>query len=56
MGGDKYMIQYDWRDPMGTFLFMQNWSTNSLAKFIIKFIWVSFHYEVVDVQYRNFKD
>ena len=56
MCGDKYLIQYDWRNPNGLYMFMQNWSTNSLVKFIFKFIWVSFKYEVVDVQYRNYKN
>lgn len=57
MCGDKYLIQYDWRENRnGQLMFMRNWSTNSLVKFIFKFIWVSFRYEVVDVQYRNCKN
>ena len=56
MGGDKYLIQYDWRNPMGTYVFCENWSTNSFIKFIMKFVYLSFKYEVIDVQYRNFKE
>jgi hypothetical protein len=56
MGQDKYLISYDWRNPMGTYVFCENWSTNSLVKFICKFVYLSFKYEVIDVQYRNFKD
>ena len=56
MSGDKYIIQYDWRNPRGTYVFCGGWSTNSLVKFICKFIYLSFKYEVIDVQYRNFKE
>ena len=56
MGGDRYFIQYDWRNPRGTYVFCENWPTNSFIKFICKFVYLSFRYEVIDVQYRNFKD
>lgn len=53
---DKYLILYDWSNPRGTYVFCNNWSTNSLFKFVFKFIYLSFKYEVIDIQYRNFKD
>jgi hypothetical protein len=56
MGQDKYLISYDWRNPRGTYVFCEHWSTNSFIRFIIKFAVLSFKYEVIDVQYRNFKD
>ncbi len=42
--------------PIGRCIFHQNWSTNSLIKFIFKFIILSFKYEIIDVQYRNYKE
>ena len=56
MGQDKYLIQYDWRNPQGTYIFCQNWSTNSFIRFLFKFIVISLKYEIVDVQYRNCKE
>lgn len=56
MGGDKYLISYDWRNPMGIYVFCNHYSTNSLIKFVFKFICLSLKYEVIDIQYRNFKD
>ena len=53
---DKYLISYDWRNPMGMYVFCNHYSTNSLLKFVFKFIYLSLKYEVIDVQYRNFKD
>ena len=53
---DKYLILYDWRNPRGTYVFCNHWSTNSLFKFVGKFIYLSLKYEVMDIQYRNFKD
>lgn len=42
--------------PIDRYSFHQNWSTNSFIKFITKFVYLSLKYEVIDVQYRNFKD
>ena len=56
MESDKYLISFDWRNPRGNYTFCQHWSGNSLLKFIFKFIILSFKYEIIDVQYRNFKD
>lgn len=35
---DKYLISYDWRNPMGMYVFCNHYSTNSLLKFVFKFI------------------
>lgn len=56
MYSDKYLISYDWRNPMGTYVFCNHWSTNSLLKFVFKFVYLSLKYEVIDVQYRNFNE
>lgn len=56
MESDKYLISFDWRNPRGNYTFCQHWSGNSLLKFIFKFIILSFKYEIIDVQYRNFKE
>lgn len=56
MQQDKYLISYDWRNPRGMYVFCNHWSTNSLFKFACKFIYLSLKYEVIDIQYRNFKD
>jgi len=57
MGQDKYVIQYDWRNPTGRmYVFCENWSTNSFIKFIFKFVYLSLRYGIMDVQYRNYKE
>lgn len=56
MDGDKYVIMYDWRAPRGVYTFCGNWSANSFIRFIIKFIRLSFRYDIIDVNYRNFRD
>ena len=56
MSQDKYLISYDWRNPRGTYVFCNHWQGNSLIKFIFKFVYLSLKYDVIDIQYRNFKD
>ena len=56
MNQDKYIIQFDWRNPQGQYTFCQYWSSNSLLKFLFKFVVLSVKYEIIDVQYRNFKE
>lgn len=56
MNGDKFLISYDWRNPVCNYTFCKHWTGNSLILFLLKFIIISFKYEVVDVQYRNYKD
>ena len=56
MHGNKYLISYDWQAPRGTYTYMKHWEGDSLIMFLIKFAVLSFKYEIIDVQYRNFKD
>ena len=56
MHGSKYLISYDWQAPRGTYTYMKHWEGDSLIMFLIKFAVLSFKYEIIDVQYRNFKD
>lgn len=56
MNSNKYFIMYDWRAPHGTYVFCRNWSTNSLLKFICKFVYLSFKYEIINIHYRNYKE
>ncbi len=56
MPQDKYFISYNWCNPRGTYVFFNHWSTNSLLKFVVKFVYLSLKYEVIDIQYRNYRD
>ena len=56
MPPDKYFISYDWRAPRGTYLFCKHWSSNWLIPFLFKFVVLSFKYEIIDVQFRNYRE
>jgi len=53
---DKYFIHFDWRAPNGKYIFCEHWGTSSFLKFIVKFIMLSFKYDIIDVEYRYFRE
>ena len=53
----KYLLSYDWKEGRdGHFFFHDHFETDSFIKFLCKFVLLSIKYEIIDVQYRNFKD
>ena len=57
MPGKKYLISYDWkRNLNGQYCYYEHYETDSLIKAVFKFLMLKRKYEIMTIEYRDFKE
>lgn len=56
MSGKKYLISYNWKRNLSQYCYNDHYETDSLVKAIVKFLVLKTKYDIMTIEYRDFKE
>ena len=57
MSGKKYLISYDWKMNLnGQYCYYEHYETDSFIKAVLKFLMLKRKYEIMTIEYRDYKE